>query len=332
MASQGHRRERVSRRAPRWTPRPPVARSAVAIHVRFVFISVPMLARRRNLSAAHDKGAGDLPAALEEGMILDRFRMDGRVAVVTGGGRGIGRAVALAFAEAGADVVVAARRPETLDAVVAEVRARGREGLAVPTDVTDAAQRDALIDAALARFGHLDVLVNNAGGWPPTTALAVSDDDFEAALRFNVTSAFALSRKASPALAARGGCVVNVSSAMSRLVASGFVAYGTAKAALDHMTRLLAAEWAPKVRVNAIAAGATVTDALEAFVAMDDVRAQMEALTPMRRLATPEDIACAAVYLASPAGSWITGKVFEIDGGTTAPSWPYPIPNGLDDA
>lgn len=265
-------------------------------------------------------------------MILDQFKLTDRVAVITGGGRGIGRAIALAYAEAGADVVVAARRPETLDEVVAAVEARGRRGLAVPTDVTDAAQRDALLDAAVARFGHVDVLVNNAGGWPPTTALAVSDEDLEAAFRFNVTSAFALSRKAAPLLAQRpGGCVVNVSSAMSHLVDAGFVAYGTAKAALNHMTRLLAYEWAPRVRVNAIAAGATLTDALEAFASMDDTRAQMEAMTPLRRLAQPEDIAAAALFLASPAGSWVTGKVFEIDGGTIATNWPYKIPSGLDE-
>lgn len=266
-------------------------------------------------------------------MILDRFRLDGQVAVITGGGRGIGRAVALAFADAGADVVVAARRADTLDEVVSEVRARGRQGLAVPTDVTDAAQRDRLLEAATARFGRLDVLVNNAGGWPPTMALAVSDEDFEAAFRFNVTSAFHLARSAAPTLAkSPNGNVVNISSAMSHLVDAGFVAYGTAKAAMNHMTRLLAHEWAPRVRVNAIAAGATLTDALEAFAAMDDVRAQMEALTPMRRLATPDDIAASVLYLASPAASWVTGKVLEVDGGTIASSWPYKIPNGLDEA
>ncbi len=117
---------------------------------------------------------------------------------------------------------------------------------------------------------------------------------------------------------------------MSHLVDSGFVAYGTSKAALNHMTRLLAYEWAPKIRVNAIAAGATMTDALEAFVNMGDLIQQMEALTPLGRLAQPEDIAAAALFLSSPAGSWITGKVLEVDGGTIATNWPIKIPPGLE--
>jgi 7-alpha-hydroxysteroid dehydrogenase len=172
--------------------------------------------------------------------------------------------------------------------------------------------------------------VNNAGGWPPTIALAVSDEDFEAAYRFNVTAPLHLSRKAAPHLAREGrGSIVNISSAMSHLVDTGFVAYGAAKAALNHMTRLLAHEWAPRVRVNAVAAGATVTDALEAFVTMDDLRAKMEALTPMARLGTPDDIANAVLFLASPASAWITGKVLEVDGGTIASNWPFKIPGGL---
>lgn len=263
-------------------------------------------------------------------MILDSFRMTDQVALVTGGSRGIGRAVAIAFAEAGADVVVAARRADVLDEVTREIRARGRRALAVPTDVTVAAQLDALLDRTLEAFGRLDVLVNNAGGYPPTIALAVTDEEFEAAFRFNVTAPLHLSRKAAPHLARDGrGSIVNISSAMSHLVDTGFVAYGSSKAALDHMTRLLAHEWAPKVRVNAVAAGATITDALEAFVSMDDLKARMEAMTPMARLGAPEDIAAAVLFLASPAASWVTGKVLEVDGGTVASNWPYKIPGGL---
>ena len=264
-------------------------------------------------------------------MILDRFRLDGHVAIVTGGGRGIGRAIALAYAEAGADVVVAARRPEVIELVADAVRARGRRALAVPTDVTVGAQLDALVAQTLDAFGRLDVVVNNAGGAPPTIAIGLTDDEFEAAYHFNVTSALHLSRVAAPHLKASGrGSIVNVSSAMSHLVDSGFVAYGAAKAALNHVTRLLAREWAPHVRVNALAVGATVTDALGAFVSMGETRAQMEALTPLGRLGEPEDIAAAALWLASPAGSWVTGKVVEVDGGTTATNWPFPIPGGLD--
>ncbi|RIL06189.1 MAG: short-chain dehydrogenase [Proteobacteria bacterium] len=260
-------------------------------------------------------------------MILDRFRVTDRVAVVTGAGRGIGRASALALAEAGADVAVAARRRDDLEAVVAEIERRGRRGLAVPCDVNAGEQLDALVEQTLAAFGRIDVVVNNAGGTPPTPMLQLTDEAFEAAFHFNVTSALRLSRKAIPSmLAGDGGAIVNVSSALAHMVESGFVAYGTAKAALSHLTRLMAAEFAPRVRVNALAVGATVTDALSPFLAAGDLQKQMEALTPMARLGTPEDIACAVLYLASPAAGWVTGKVFEIDGGTVDSNWPIRIP------
>jgi len=263
-------------------------------------------------------------------MILDRYRLTDQVAIVTGAGRGIGRAISVAFAEAGADVALAARRPETLEEVKKEIEARGRRALCVPTDVNDSAQLDRLLDRTVETFGRLDVVVNNAGGTAPTVALMVEDAEFDAAFHFNVTAPLHLSRRAAPHLAKTRGSILNVSSAMSHLVDSGFVAYGTAKAALNHMTRLLAYEWAPKVRVNAIAAGATMTDALEAFVNMGDLIEQMEKLTPLRRLAHPDDIAAAALFLSSPAGSWITGKVLEVDGGTIATNWPMTIPGGLE--
>ncbi len=265
-------------------------------------------------------------------MILDSFRLAGQVAIVTGAGRGIGRAISIAFAEAGADVALAARRASTLDEVRGEIEARGRRALCVPTDVTVAAQLDELVDRTLESFGRIDVVVNNAGGWPPMVALALDDADMDAALHFNVTAPLRLSRRAAPHLAKTRGSILNISSAMSHLVDSGFVAYGAAKAALNHMTRLLACEWAPLVRVNAIAAGATLTDALEAFASMGDSLQRMEAKTPLGRLAQPEDIAAAALFLASRAGSWMTGKVLEVDGGTTATNWPFPIPSGLEPA
>jgi 7-alpha-hydroxysteroid dehydrogenase len=265
-------------------------------------------------------------------MILDRFKLDGRVAIVTGGGRGIGRGAAIALAEAGADVAIAARRPETLEEVAGVIRERGRRAIAVPTDVNDLGALDRLVERTVAELGGVDILVNNAGGTPPTIAVALDDADFEAAYHFNVTTAFHLSKKCAPFLSKRRGCIVNISSAMSRVVDTGFVAYGAAKAALNHMTRLLAAEWAPRIRVNAIAAGATETDALDFVVAMDELKAQMVARHPMARLGTPEDIASAVLFLASDASAWVTGKILEIDGGAVASTWPIKIPNGLDDA
>jgi len=260
--------------------------------------------------------------------VLDRFRLDGKVALVTGASRGIGRASALALAEAGADVVLAARRPDVLEEAAAAVRALGRKALPVPTDASDMKQLDALAKRTLDEFGRADVLINNAGGTPPVIALALEDADFEHAYRFNVTSALHLSRALAPHMKG-AGAIVNISSAMSHQVDVGFVAYGAAKAALNHMTRLLAREWGPHVRVNAIAAGATETDALAFVVADEETKAKMIARHPMKRLGQPEDIAAAVLYLASPASAWVTGKIFEIDGGAAASTWPYEIPGGL---
>ena len=263
-------------------------------------------------------------------MILDRFRLEGKVAIVTGGSSGIGRASALGLAEAGCAVVIAARRCDRLDEVVAAVREHGGQALAMPTDVTSPAALDALVARALEVHGRLDVLVNVAGGTPPTMALAVSDDELDAAFRFNVTSAFHLARAAAPHLAHGGaGAIVNISSAMSHRVDSGFVAYGTAKAALDHLTRLLAHEWAPKIRVNAIAVGATRTEALSFVTSIPGVEQGMIDKTPLGRLGEPEDIAAAVLFLASPASAWVTGVVLPVDGGAPTSVWPFPIPNGL---
>ncbi|MBI5500435.1 MAG: glucose 1-dehydrogenase [Deltaproteobacteria bacterium] len=262
-------------------------------------------------------------------MLMERFRLDGKAAIVTGAGRGIGRAIAVALGEAGAAVACAARTQAEIASAAEDVIRAGGKAIAVPCDVDDDAQLQRLVTEAVRAFGRLDVLVNNAGGAPPCLALAVTREEFEAAFRFNVGSAFTLSRFALPHLLEReGASIVNVSSAMSHLVDSGFVSYGTAKAALNHMTRLLACEFAPRVRCNAIAPGAVLTEALGLFVT-GELREQMEARTPLRRLGTPQDIAATALYLASPASSWVTGKVFEIDGGTVDSNWPIKF-NALD--
>lgn len=259
-------------------------------------------------------------------MLLDRFAMDGKVALVTGAGRGIGRGCTLAFAETGARVVCAARTAEQVEDTAAEAKRLGVESLAVICDVSQAEQRQNLIDQTLKRFGRIDVLVNNAGGSPPRPALDTSDAMFARAFDFNVTTAFSLTRLAVPhMLEHEGGSVVNISSAAGRLAQPGFAAYGTAKAALSALTRLLGQEFAPRVRVNAIAVGSVGTSALLPF--LDEAAlSQMEALTPMGRLGTVEDIAMGALFLGTPASSWVTGKIFEIDGGTESTNWPFEQP------
>ncbi len=257
-------------------------------------------------------------------MILDRFRLTDRVAIVSGAGRGIGRGIAQALAEAGADVVCTARTPDQIEQAARDLRTLGRRALAIPCDVNDRAQLEHVVARTMDELGRIDVLVNVAGGTPPTPALRTSERMFDEAFHFNVTTAFLLSRLAIPhMLAADGGAIVNISSALSHFVEKGFVAYGTAKAALNHMTRMLAHELAPRVRVNAIAVGSIATDALLPFLADEETRKKMEAMTPMGRIGTVEDIAAAALYLASPAASWVTGKIFEVDGGTIASNWPF---------
>jgi 7-alpha-hydroxysteroid dehydrogenase len=178
-------------------------------------------------------------------------------------------------------------------------------------------------------FGRVDVLVNNAGGAPPKPFLRTSEKAFEEAFHFNVTSGFLASRFFVPHLeASDAGAIVNISSALSHRVEKAFVAYGTAKAALNHMTELLAYELAPRVRANAIAVGSVETEALAPFLSSGGLREKMEALTPMGRLGRPEDIAAMALYLASPASAWVTGKIFEVDGGCVASNWPLDLSGG----
>ena len=261
-------------------------------------------------------------------MILDRFGLGGKVAIVTGAGQGIGRGIAVGLAEAGADVVLAARTESDLDDVAGVVEAAGRRALVVPTDVTDAAALARLVDATVEAFGRLDVLVNNAGGTMPRPAMATSERFLEQAFRFNVTSAFNLIRLAAPRMVdtSGGGAVVNISSRSASMTQTSFVAYGAAKAALDRMTRNIAPELAPRVRVNAIDVGGVATRSLDVVLTDDGLRSQFLAGTPMGRPGEPEDIACAVLYLVSDASSWVTGKVFEIDGGTESPAITVPVP------
>ena len=260
-------------------------------------------------------------------MILDRFVLTDKVAIITGAGRGIGRGIALGFAEAGADVVCAARTESQIESVAEEVRKLGRRALAVQTDVMRTSDLERLVETTVAEFGRLDVLVNNAGGTLPTPAMDTTEEVFETALRFNVTSAFLLSKFAARAMVdtSGSGAIVNISSRSSDMVMTAFVAYGAGKAALNMMTRNMAADLAPHVRINAISVGGVATDSLEIVLTNDELRKMFMDNTPMHRAGTVEDIACAALYLASNASSWVTGKVLQVDGGTEAPSITIPV-------
>jgi 7-alpha-hydroxysteroid dehydrogenase len=261
-------------------------------------------------------------------MIQDRFRLDGQVAIVTGSGRGIGAASALALAEAGADVVLSSRTADQLDAVADQVAALGRRAVVVPADLRDL---DAVADlAAVARseLGRIDVVVNNVGGTMPRPFLDTSPERLIREFSWNVATAHALTRAAVPTmLETGGGAVVGISSMMGRAAGRGFVAYGTAKAALSHWTRLAARDLAPRIRVNAIAVGSIATSALEVVLDDDGLRAAMERATPLRRIGDPDEIAATVLFLASAAGGYVTGKVVEVDGGLDQPNLDLDLPD-----
>jgi 7-alpha-hydroxysteroid dehydrogenase len=259
-------------------------------------------------------------------VILDRFRVADQVAVVTGAGRGIGAATAVALAEAGADVVIAARTRADLDAVAEQVEAAGRRARVVVADLSDVDEAAELAGAAHDAFGRLDIVVNNVGGTYPRPFLDTDTGFLEEAFRFNVSTAHALTRSAVP-LMANGGAVVNISSIMGRVAGRGFLAYGTAKAALSHYTELAAYDLAPRIRVNAIAVGSVATSALDIVLTNDELRERMSAATPLRRIGAASDIAATVLFLVSPASAYVTGKVLEIDGGLQQPNLELGLPD-----
>jgi 7-alpha-hydroxysteroid dehydrogenase len=261
------------------------------------------------------------------GPAADEFRLDGYVALVTGAGRGIGAAIARAYARAGADVVLVARTAGELEDVAAAVQAAGRSATAIPADLTDVSRAAQIVDRTIAENGRLDILVNNAGGAMPAAYLDTTPEALDEAFHFNVAAPFELTRRATPYLLDSGrGSVINITSRMDRLAARQMVTYGTVKAALAHLTRLLAVELAPGVRVNGIAPGVVETDGL-ATVLNDELRRRIVAATPLRRLSSVADVANTARWLASPAASYVTGKVIEIDGGAEAPTFPDDTPD-----
>jgi NAD(P)-dependent dehydrogenase (short-subunit alcohol dehydrogenase family) len=247
--------------------------------------------------------------------------LDGKVALVTGGSKGIGRAMALAFADAGADVALAARGPEALEKTVREVEERGRRGLSVPTDVADVDQVDALVERTVGELGALDVLVNNAGAAPFLSPVeSIRLDGFEKYFRVNFLSALFCTRAAAPHLLRRGerASVINVASVAAFVASPGLAYYSTAKAALVNLTRTVAREWAGfGVRVNAIAPGWIETELNEGAREDPSFYDTIKATIPMGRWGRAEEVAAVARFLASDAASFMTGSVVVVDGGQT---------------
>ena len=247
-------------------------------------------------------------------MILDRFSLAGKVAIVTGAGRGIGKGIAVGFAEAGADLACVDIKASQAESTVAEVQRTGRRALAIGCDVREGEQVERMVSQVQQEFGRIDVLVNNVGGSLFKPTLKMSQLAWEAILRLNLTATFLCCKAVAPVmLEQKSGSIVNISTRDSIIPCPGMLAYGVAKAGVNSLTLTLAWELAPYVRVNAILPGAVWTEG--SGPVLDVVKDEIVAWTPMKRLGQPEDIAMAALYLASSASDWVTGRLFEIDGG-----------------
>ena len=240
------------------------------------------------------------------------FDLSGKVALVTGGSRGLGYQMVKAFAERGADVVIASRKLERCEEVAGEVRALGRRALAVAVHAAHWDSLDALVETVYSEFGRIDILVNNAGMSPPMASDEVTEQLFDSVLGLNFKGPFRLaSQVARRMYDGDGGCIINVSSSGALQPLPYVVPYGGAKAALNAMTRSLAAEYGPKVRINTLSPGPFLTDISKAW----SEEARRSAPSALGRPGEPEEIVSAALFLASPASSFVTGALVRVDGG-----------------
>ncbi|CAN5294199.1 3-oxoacyl-ACP reductase FabG [soil metagenome] len=251
---------------------------------------------------------------------MAEFSLSGKIAIITGASKGIGRAIALAFAAAGGTVVLAARKPDALDRAAEELTRSGAAALGVSTDVSDPDQVSRLVERTVEAFGTVDILVNNAGAAPFLSPVEeIRLDGFEKYFRVNFMGAVHCTRAVGPILLAkRSGCVLNISSVAAFVASPGLAYYASAKAALIGFTKTVAGEWASAgVRVNALAPGWIETEMNEGARAIDEFHSSVVRSIPLGRWGSAEEVAAAALFLCSPAASFITGAVLVVDGGQT---------------
>lgn len=252
--------------------------------------------------------------------MLKDFSLHGKAALVTGGGRGIGKIIALTLAEAGADVAVAGRTLDQIETVANEVRALNRRAMALQTDVTDPRQVGEMVMSTTNTLGKIDILVNNAGINGILSPVSSNDDLWDRIMQTNLRAPFYCCRAvAQQMLNRRSGRIINISSVSGTIATVGGAAYNSSKAALNMFTKVLAQEWAPyNVGVNAIGPGWFETEMTNSSLGSPGQRSEVEKQIPMGRFTTLRDLGLLAVYLASPASSWMTGQVIYLDGGQTA--------------
>lgn len=248
----------------------------------------------------------------------DALDMTGRVVIVTGGTRGVGRGISLRFLEAGAEVVTCSRREAD-----APIEANGRTARFIAADVREIEQIQAVVDFATDTFGRLDCLVNNAGGAPAVEAATASPRFSEAIIRLNLTSGLHFAQRANAVMQAQadGGSIINIASVSGMRPSPGTAAYGAAKAGLLSLTQTLAVEWAPKVRVNAVTAGMIQTELAHLHYGDEAGIAAVAATVPLGRMGTPADVGDTCLYLASPLASYVSGANILMHGGGEKPAF-----------